>query len=38
MKAAEIEQEKDIRRKGAVGKQNVVVMAESTSLEDLKKK
>lgn len=33
--SSEIKQQKGIRGKGAVGKQNVAVMAESTSLEDL---
>jgi len=35
VESSEIEQEKGIRGKGAVGKQNVVMMAESTPLEDL---
>ena len=35
VESSEIEQQKGIRGKGAVGKQNVAVMAESTSLEDL---
>ena len=34
--SSEIEQEKGIRGKGAVGKQNVAMMAESTPLEDVK--
>jgi transposase-like protein len=33
--STEIEQEKGIRGRGAVGKQNVAIMAESTVLEDL---
>lgn len=33
--SSEIEQQKGIRGKGAVGKQNVAVMAESTPLEDV---
>ncbi len=35
VESSEIEQEKGIRGKGAVGKQNVAMMAESTPLEDL---
>lgn len=35
VESSEIEQEKGIRGKGAVGKQNVAVMAESTPLEDI---
>jgi len=35
VESSEIEQQKGIRGKGAVGKQNVAVMAESTPLEDL---
>lgn len=34
--STEIEQEKGIRGRGAVGKQNVAIMAESTPLEDIK--
>lgn len=34
VESSKIEQEKGIRGKGAVGKQNVVMMAESTALED----
>ena len=33
--STEVEQEKGIRGRGAVGKQNVAVMAESTPLEDM---
>ena len=33
--SSEVEQEKGIRGRGAVGKQNVAVMAESTPLEDM---
>ena len=36
VESSEIEQEKGIRGKGAVGKQNVAIMAESTPLEDVK--
>jgi transposase-like protein len=36
VESTEIEQEKGIRGRGAVGKQNVAVMAESTPLEDIK--
>lgn len=36
VESSEIEQEKGIRGKGAVGKQNVAIMAESTPLEDIK--
>ena len=35
VESSEIEQEKGIRGKGAVGKQNVAMMAESTPLEDI---
>lgn len=35
VESSEIEQEKGIRGKGAVGKQNVAIMAESTPLEDI---
>ena len=35
VESSEIEQKKGIRGKGAVGKQNVVMMAESTPLEDI---
>jgi transposase-like protein len=35
VESSEIEQGKGIRGKGAVGKQNVAIMAESTPLEDL---
>lgn len=35
VESSEIEQEKGIRGKGAVGKQNVTIMAESTPLEDI---
>ena len=35
VESSEIEQEKGIRGKGAVGKQNVAMMAESTPLEDV---
>ena len=35
IESSEIEQEKGIRGKGAAGKQNVAMMAESTPLEDL---
>ncbi len=35
VESSEIEQEKGIRGKGAVGKQNVEIMAESTPLEDI---
>ena len=35
VESTEIEQEKQIRGRGAVGKQNVAIMAESTPLEDL---
>jgi len=35
VESTEIEQEKGIRGRGAVGKQNVAVMAESTPLEDI---
>ncbi len=35
VESSEVEQEKGIRGKGAVGKQNVAIMAESTPLEDL---
>ena len=35
VESSEIEQEKGIRGKGAVGKQNVAMLAESTPLEDL---
>ena len=35
VESSEIEQKKGIRGKGAVGKQNVAMMAESTPLEDL---
>jgi len=33
--STEIEQEKGIRGRGAVGKENVAIMAESTVLEDI---
>ncbi|MFL9833688.1 IS1595 family transposase [Chryseobacterium terrae] len=36
VESGEIEQQKGIRGKGAVGKQNVAMMAESTPLEDIK--
>lgn len=36
VESSEIEQEKGVRGKGAVGKQNVALMAESTLLEDIK--
>jgi hypothetical protein len=35
VESTEIEQEKGIRGRGAVGKQHVAVMAESTPLEDI---
>ena len=35
VESSEIEQQKGIRGKGAVGKQNVAMMAESTPLEDI---
>jgi transposase-like protein len=35
VESSEVEQEKGIRGRGAVGKQNVAVMAESTPLEDM---
>lgn len=35
VESTELEQEKGIRGRGAVGKQNVAVMAESTPLEDI---
>ena len=35
VESSEVEQEKGIRGRGAVGKQNVAVMAESTPLEDI---
>ena len=35
VESSEIEQEKGIRGKGAVGKQNVAMMAETTPLEDI---
>src|SRR5690554_6359329 len=35
VESSEIEQEKSIRGRGAVGKQNVAIMAESTPLEDI---
>lgn len=35
VESSEVEQEKGIRGRGAAGKQNVAVMAESTPLEDL---
>ena len=35
VESSEIEQEKGIRGKGSVGKQNVAMMAESTPLEDI---
>lgn len=35
VESTEIEQEKQLRGRGAVGKQNVAIMAESTPLEDL---
>ena len=35
VESSEVDQEKGIRGKGAVGKQNVAIMAESTPLEDL---
>ena len=35
MESGQIEQQKGIRSKGAVGKQNVAMMAESTFLEDI---
>lgn len=35
VESSEIEQEEGVRGKGAVGKQNVAIMAESTPLEDL---
>lgn len=35
VESSELEQQKGIRGKGAVGKQNVAVMAESTPLEDI---
>lgn len=35
VESSEIEQEKGIRGRGAVGKENVAIMAESTVLEDL---
>jgi hypothetical protein len=36
VESSEIEQEKGIRGRGAVGKSNVAIMAESTVLEDIK--
>lgn len=36
VESSEIEQQKGLRGKGAVGKQNVAMMAESTSLEDIR--
>ncbi len=35
VESGQIEQQKGIRSKGAVGKQNVAMMAESTFLEDI---
>ncbi|TZF83925.1 IS1595 family transposase [Pedobacter sp. BS3] len=35
IESAEIEQQKGVRGRGAVGKQNVAIMAESTPLEDV---
>jgi hypothetical protein len=35
IESSEIEQEKGIRGRGAVGKSNVAIMAESTVLEDI---
>jgi len=35
VESSEIEQEKGIRGRGAVGKENVAIMAESTVLEDV---
>jgi len=35
IEASEIEQEKGIRGRGAVGKSNVTITAESTPLEDI---
>ena len=35
IESTEIEQDKGVRGRGAAGKQNVVIMAESTPLEDI---
>ena len=36
VESSEVEQDKGIRERGAAGKQNVAIMAESTPLEEIK--